>query len=73
MIISNFISYLSQPSDNIAMWFPFFHPSKKGLSFPFILGKKRIYLEIQLKEEFILKTARVLSVPKGRVWIGTLL
>ena len=28
------------------------HPSKKGLSFPFSLGKKRIYLETQLKGEF---------------------
>ena len=52
MIISNFISYLYQPSDNIAMWSPFLHPSKKGLSFPFSLGKKRIYLETQLKGEF---------------------
>ena len=52
-IISNFISYLYQPSDNIAMWSPFLHPSKKGLSFPFSLGKKRIYLETQLKGEFI--------------------
>ena len=51
-IISNFISYLYQPSDNIAMWSPFLHPSKKGLSFPFSLGKKRIYLETQLKGEF---------------------
>ena len=50
-IISNFISYLYQPSDNIAMWSPFLHPSKKGLFFPFSLGKKRIYLETQLKGE----------------------
>ena len=28
------------------------HPSKKVLSFPFSLGKKRIYLETQLKGEF---------------------
>ena len=52
------------------MWSSFaalLHPSKKGLSFPFSLGKKRIYLKTQLKAEFILKTARVLSVPKGRV------
>ena len=63
-IISNFISYLYQPSDNIAMWSPFLHPSKKGLSFPLSLGKKRIYLETQLKGEFIywsfLKIDRVL-------------
>ena len=43
---------LYQPSDNLAMWSPFLHPSKKGLSFPFSLGKKRIYLETQLKGEF---------------------
>ena len=51
-IISNFISYLYQPSDNIAMWSPFLHPFKKGLSPPFSLGKKRVYLETQLKGEF---------------------
>ena len=34
------------------MWSPFLHPSKKGLSFPFSLGKKRIYLETQLKGKF---------------------
>ena len=51
-IISNFISYLHQPSDNIAMWSPFLHPPKKGLFFSFSLGKKRIYLETQLKGEF---------------------
>ena len=28
------------------------HPSRKGLSFPFNLGKKRKYLETQLKGEF---------------------
>ena len=28
------------------------HPSKKGLFFPFSLGKKTIYLETQLKGEF---------------------
>ena len=43
---------LYEPSDNLAMWSPFFHPSKKGLSFPFSLGKKRIYRETQLKGEF---------------------
>ena len=46
---------LYQPSYNLAMWSPFaslLHPSKKGLSFPFSLGKKRIYLETQLKGEF---------------------
>ena len=62
-IISNFISYLYQPSD-IAMWSPFLHPSKKGLYFPFSLDKKIIYLETQLKGEFIywfiLKIDRVL-------------
>ena len=41
-----------QPSDNLAMGSPFLHPSKKGLSFPFSLDKKRIYLETQLKGEF---------------------
>ena len=40
-IISNFTSYLYQPSD-IALWSPFSHSSKKGLSFPFSLDKKRI-------------------------------
>ena len=34
------------------MWSPFFHLSKKGLSFPFSLGKERIYLETQLKGDF---------------------
>ena len=46
---------LYQPSYNLAMWSPFaplLHPSKKGLSFPFSLDKKRIYLETQLKGEF---------------------
>ena len=52
-IISNFISYLYQPSDNIAMWSPFLYPSKKGLSFPISLGKKRIYLETQLKVDWV--------------------
>ena len=28
------------------------HLSKKDLSFPFSLGKKRVYMETQLKEEF---------------------
>ena len=42
---------LYEPSDNLAMWSLFFHPSKKGLSFPFSLGKKRIYLETELKGE----------------------
>ena len=28
--------------DNLTIWSPFLHPSKKGLSFPFSLGKKRI-------------------------------
>ena len=38
---------LHQPSYNLAMWCPFsslLHPSKKGLSFPFSLSKKRIYI-----------------------------
>ena len=54
-IISNFTNeetFFYQPSDNIAMWSPFFHPSKKGLSFPFSLGKKRTYLETQFKGKF---------------------
>ena len=37
------------------MWLPFaslLHPFKKGLSFPFSLGKKKIHLETQLKGEF---------------------
>ena len=42
---------LYQPNDNLAMWSPFLHPSKKDLSFPFSLGKI-IYLETQLKGEF---------------------
>ena len=50
-IISNFISYFYQPSDNIAMFSPLLHTSKKGLSFPFSLSKKIIYLETQLKGE----------------------
>ena len=55
-IISNLtkgetFSCLIRPGNNLAMW-SFFHPSKKGLSFPFSLGKKRIYLETQLKGEF---------------------
>ena len=64
---------LYQPSDNLAMWSPFLYPFKKGLPFPFSLGKKRIYLEIQLKGEFtdfILKIARMLPAPTGRVGIG---
>ena len=47
------VSY--QPSHNLAMWSPIaslLHPSKKGLSFLFSLGKKRTYLETQLKGEF---------------------
>ena len=73
-IISNFISYLYQPSDNVAMWSPLIlHPSKKALSFSFSLSKKRTYLETQLKGEFIywfiLKIDRVLPVPSGRVGI----
>ena len=51
-IISNFIPYSYQPSDNIVTSSPFFHLSKKGFSFPFSLGKRRIYLETQLKGEF---------------------
>ena len=43
---------LYQPSDDLALWSPFLHPSKKGLSFPFNLGTKKIYLETQLKGEF---------------------
>ena len=46
---------LYQPSYNLAMSHPFaslLHTSKKDLSFPFSLGKKIIYLETQLKEEF---------------------
>ena len=46
---------LYQPSYNLAMWSPFaslLDPSKKSLSFPFSLGKKRIHLKTQLKEEF---------------------
>ena len=46
---------LYQPSYNLTMWSPFtslLHPSKKGLSFLLGLGKKRIYLETQLKGEF---------------------
>ena len=50
------------------MWSSFdslLHPSKKGLSFPFSLSKKIIYLEIHLKGEFTdycftLKVTRVL-------------
>ena len=34
------------------MWSPFLDPSKNSLSFPFSLGKKRVYLETQLKGEF---------------------
>ena len=56
-----FFHVLHQPSDNIAMWSPFLHPSKKGLSFPFSLGKKRICPENKLKGRF--------TVPAGRVGI----
>ena len=42
---------LYQPSDNLAMWSPFLHNSRNGFSFLFSLGKKRIYLETQLKEK----------------------
>ena len=47
---------LYQPSYNLAMWSPLaslLYPFKKGLSFPFSLGKKRIYLKTQLKGESI--------------------
>ena len=47
------MSYINQV--NLAMWSPFttlLHRPKEGLSFPFSLGKKRIYLETQLKGEF---------------------
>ena len=46
---------LYQPSalgDNLTMWSPFLRPSKKGISFPFSLVKKRTYLDTQLKGEF---------------------
>ena len=43
---------LYQPSYNLAMWSPFLYPSKKGLCFPVSLGKRRIYLETQLKGEY---------------------
>ena len=46
---------LYQPSYNLAVCPPFaslLQPSKKSLSLPFSLGKKRIYLETQLKGEF---------------------
>ena len=41
--------------NQVIMWSPvasLLHPSKKGLSFPFSLAKKRTYLETQLKGEF---------------------
>ena len=31
---------------------PFLHPLKKGFLFPLSLGKKRIYLDTHLEEEF---------------------
>ena len=40
---------LYQPIYNLAVWSPFaslLHPSKKGLSFPFSLGKKRIFRKL---------------------------
>ena len=38
--------------DNLTMWSPFsLPPSKKGLSFPFSLGKEIMYLETQLNGE----------------------
>ena len=46
---------LYQPSYDLAMCSRFaslLHPSEKGLYFPFSLGKKRIYLQTQLKGEF---------------------
>ena len=43
-----FISYDSQ-----SVGFPFLHPAKKGFSIPLSLAKKRIYLDTQLKGEFI--------------------
>ena len=46
------------------------HPSKKGLSFPFSLGKKTIYLETQLKGEltdlFLKLTGRPCSHRQSR-------
>ena len=63
-IFSNFISYLYQPSDNIAMWSSFLHPSKKGiLIYTDLFWKLKIYW-------FILKIDRVLPAPTGRVGIG---
>ena len=57
-IISNFAKgetfhLLWQPSaigGNLTMW-PLLHPSKKAFLSPFILAKKTIYLETQLKGE----------------------
>ena len=43
---------LYEPSDNLAMWSPLLHPSKKGFSFPFSLDKKRIYIYIYLETQF---------------------
>ena len=53
-IISNFTKgeTLRALWDNLAMWCPFLHPSKKGLSSSYSLGKKRIYLEAELEGEF---------------------
>ena len=39
-IISNFSSYLYQPSDNTAMWSSLFHPSRKRYFFPFQFGQE---------------------------------
>ena len=53
-IISNFSPYLSQSSDNIAMWSPYLHPSKKSLSFPFSLGKKKYIWKLNWKESLLI-------------------
>ena len=54
------------------MFSPLLHPSKKGLYFPFSLGKKLIYLETQLKGELtdLFSKFTGCPVPTGRVGIG---
>ena len=39
-IVLNFISYLYQPSHNIAVWSPFLQLFKKGLSFPSVWARR---------------------------------
>ena len=61
------MSYINQVT--ILNCVAFFHSSKKGLSFPFSLGKRKIYLEAQSKTIYLfsLKIDSVPLVPTGTV------